>query len=59
MVRLASGTVVEMLQGTTISPPYEMESQTGHPGVYFVFPDIAVAYPGTFRLKCVLHPARP
>jgi hypothetical protein len=46
--------VAPMLVGSTISTPFEMESQTGHPGVYFVFPDIGVAYPGTFRLKCVL-----
>ncbi|BEJ11683.1 hypothetical protein CspHIS471_0201430 [Cutaneotrichosporon sp. HIS471] len=51
-----SNIITSTLIGSTISTPYEMESQTGHPGVYLVFPDIGVAYPGTFRLKCVLMP---
>lgn len=54
-MRLApGGPPIPMLHGSTISSAYEMESQTGNTGIYFVFPDIGIAYPGRFRLKCVL-----
>ncbi|GMK56243.1 hypothetical protein CspeluHIS016_0300830 [Cutaneotrichosporon spelunceum] len=48
--------IIKTTAGSTVSPAFEMESQTGHPGVYFVFPDIGVAYPGRFRLNCALMP---
>lgn len=56
MVRRPNGQIVTMLEGTLISQPYELESLTGNPGVYFIFPDIGVRLPGTFRLKCLLMP---
>ena len=43
--------LVAMLYGTLISAPAEMQNQDGATGVYFVFSDLSVRYPGRFKLQ--------
>ncbi|ODN95745.1 hypothetical protein L198_04363 [Cryptococcus wingfieldii CBS 7118] len=54
MVLAPTGQAVQMLYGTLVAAPAEMDDMTGGEGVYFVFPDVSVRFVGRFRLKAML-----
>lgn len=43
-----------LLYGSLVSSPHLLQNQQGHPGTYFIFPDVNVRNCGRYRLKISL-----
>ncbi|KAG8718453.1 hypothetical protein FRC08_005259 [Ceratobasidium sp. 394] len=49
-----------LLYGTLASSPHPLQNQQGHPGTYFIFPDVSVRNCGRYRLRVsLLRISRP
>lgn len=58
--QLAISPSQRLLYGSLVSSPHYLQNQQGHPGIYFIFPDVNVRNCGRYRLKVsLLKIARP